>query len=117
MDGSKSSKTLLIQIASKTFTLLLNFLVNGPHKTALGIFEILIERLWNFVAVERNRVKFGTLGTNRIYVWGTFDLAAFKVIWELFGGLAIFGIRFSKRCLFYMYTYESFSPNFFMCFL
>ncbi len=34
--GNKNVKTLLLQIAAK---LLPNFLLNGPHKNAFGVFE------------------------------------------------------------------------------
>ena len=40
---------LLLQIAVKVFTHVLNFLLNGPHKTAWRIFDILqIEILTTF---------------------------------------------------------------------
>ncbi len=47
--GSKNFKTLLLQIATKSFQTFPEFLPNGPHKTTFGIFEILkIEILMDF---------------------------------------------------------------------
>ncbi len=41
-NGSENFKTLLLlQIAAKSFELVLNFPPNGPHKSMFGIFEIL----------------------------------------------------------------------------
>ncbi len=41
-NGSVNFKTLLLlQIATEYFKLLLNFLLNGPHKTMFGTCEIL----------------------------------------------------------------------------
>ncbi len=40
--GRENFKTLLLlQIAVESFQTFLNFLLNGPHKTTFGIFEIL----------------------------------------------------------------------------
>ena len=39
-------KTLLLQITAESFQTFLNFFPNGPHKTALGIFEILKIKIW-----------------------------------------------------------------------
>ncbi len=39
---SENFKTvLLLQIAAEGFQTFLNYLPNGPHKTTIGIFEIL----------------------------------------------------------------------------
>ena len=48
--GAKISKRYSYKSQLKVFKLFLNFLPNGPHKTAFGIFEILtIEILMNFI--------------------------------------------------------------------
>ncbi len=49
--GSENFKTLLLlQIAAESFQTFPEFLPNGYHKTAYGIFEILkIEILTNFI--------------------------------------------------------------------
>ncbi len=53
--GSKNFKTLLLQLAAKDFKLFLNFLPNGPHKTAFEIFEILS---YSFVTIFFQKFQF-----------------------------------------------------------
>ena len=46
-NGSENFKTLVLQIATKSFKRFLNFLLNGPRKSTFGIFEILKFRTFN----------------------------------------------------------------------
>ncbi len=130
--SAKSWQPKVSKMTAKSFQNFHECSSNGPHQARLWIlsFRFLafcVENVkfiivpngeskpQNYLENEQSQTKMGWTLRVVEHIWDTFGLAAFKVIFGVFGELAILAkIRFSK-CFFY--AYDSLQPNLLQLFL